>query len=573
MGHWNAKSASALTESTSGTSSFGRTAGSGSEASAWRRWGIAAACLASVAVIATIVAGCAPLRMMPWDYSLLLDGAWRILHGQIPHRDFYAPIGAVPLLVYTAGLRISGTVDAFAWGSSLLAIPLFVLAWFVARPRLSGPATFAFTALCGLLVLAPRSLGIPPSHLGYAMHYNRIGWDFATLALLLLLPRRCAVNARGQRVEDALSGSLCALLLFVKINYFLAALCIAGAFLFLNRARLQTAIGAFTAGFAAVALAVFSFLRFEVAAWLGDLRMAAASAATRGSLQGLFDRIKRIVETGWYSTDILALAVVLIWLVCRSGKSRSDLFRILLPAALLIPLGFLICSTNAQPYDVPFIPLALLLIAELFERASGPAARGTQQAVSALALLAVAWIAVPDLVSIAYATGWNATARPRMAAEDRIQSAVMRDLSLPRMPPEVGESEEETWRHYFARAEDQGATPHQYLLYLNSGIALLRPHVTSTTRIVSLEAENPYPFALQLPPPHGGALYWHYGLGFNDLAHPDPDRTLREADLVIVPRDTSSENETKILELFGPLLARDFRQIDESRVFRLYARK
>jgi len=538
-----------------------------------RRWGIAAACLAAVVIPVVIASGCAPLRMMPWDYSILLDGAWRILHGQIPHRDFYAPIGAVPLLVYSAGLRISGTVDALAWGASLLALVEFRLAWFVSRSRLSAPAAFAFTAMAGLLVLAPRSLGLPPTHLGYAMHYNRIGWDFVAMAILLLLPRRGVADKRLGQLDDALAGALCGLLLFVKINYFLAAVCIGAAFLVLNVRRLRTACSAFASGLVVVSFVVFAYLRFDLSDWLGDLRMAAASAATRGALQGAMDRVKRIVDTGWYSADVLAIAAVVFWLICRSGRGRSGLIRIVLPAVVMVPFGFLICSTNAQPSDIPLIPLALLVTAELFERSAGTAERGTRQAVSILALLSVAWIAAPDLASVAYAAGWNATAKRRLPEEDRIQSNVMRDLSLPRMPPEIGESEEETWRHYFARPEDLDGTPHEYLQWLNSGIALLRPHVGPATRVVSLEAENPYPFALQLPPPHGGALYWHYGLGFTDAAHPDPGRTLREADLVIVPRISSTENLAKILGLFGPLLERDFRQIDENRIFRLYARK
>jgi hypothetical protein len=30
-----------------------------------------------------------------WDLGILVDGVWRLLHNQIPHRDFYSPIGVL----------------------------------------------------------------------------------------------------------------------------------------------------------------------------------------------------------------------------------------------------------------------------------------------------------------------------------------------------------------------------------------------------------------------------------------------------------------------------------------------
>ncbi len=498
-------------------------------------------------------------------------------HGQIPHRDFYAPIGAVPLLVYGAGMKVAGSADALAWGASGLAALLFAVAWYAARKRLSNAAAFAFTSMTGLLVLAARSLGMAPTHTSYAMHYNRIGWALVSVAVLLFLPRRNPAYSGAQgstepMKDSALIGLLCGLLIFVKINYLLAAICIASAFVLKNRQR-PAALAAFAAGWAASAGAILAYLRFDVPAVLGDLRMVAANASTRGTLQGIIDRVVRIAGIAWYSADVLSLAIVSGWIIWRAvGGGRRGLQRLLFPAAVVL-LGLLVCGTNAQNYDIPLIAVAMLLAAEIFNRSTPVATKSTQAAVSLLALLLTAWIAVPDAVSVGYSFAWNAQEKGRIAATDRIQSATMLNMPLPRQPSEAGASDEATWQHYFALPVDEGATPHQYMLYLNAGIALLRPHVTPAARIVPLDSANPFPFALGLPPASGGALYWHYGLGFTDTAHPDAERTLRAADFVLVPKNALSLNARKIQGLFEGPLEREFRLLDENRAFLLYIRK
>jgi hypothetical protein len=51
---------------------------------------------------------------MPIDQSIIYDGAWRVLCGQVPLRDFLTPTGIVPILVQTAFLQLFG-VNWFAY--------------------------------------------------------------------------------------------------------------------------------------------------------------------------------------------------------------------------------------------------------------------------------------------------------------------------------------------------------------------------------------------------------------------------------------------------------------------------
>ena len=44
---------------------------------------------------------------MPLDHSIVFDGGWRLLSGQVPFRDFAAPSGLVPSAMQVPFFRCS----------------------------------------------------------------------------------------------------------------------------------------------------------------------------------------------------------------------------------------------------------------------------------------------------------------------------------------------------------------------------------------------------------------------------------------------------------------------------------
>ena len=48
------------------------------------------------------------IGFMPLDQSIVFDGAWRILSGQIPFRDFYTPIGLTPIFIQALFFKYFG---------------------------------------------------------------------------------------------------------------------------------------------------------------------------------------------------------------------------------------------------------------------------------------------------------------------------------------------------------------------------------------------------------------------------------------------------------------------------------
>ncbi len=147
-----------------------------------------------------------------WDFLFILDGAYRIGLGQVPHLDFMVPIGSLTLYLtylaerlFPAGQPFIG-LHALMW--LLMLPPLALLA-----PRFETRARFyGAVALLALMVLVPFTVDKTNlSEISYFAAYNRfvVGALFL-LGLWYVLPK--------SRWDAPLLGYLVGLLLFLKIT-------------------------------------------------------------------------------------------------------------------------------------------------------------------------------------------------------------------------------------------------------------------------------------------------------------------------------------------------------------------
>ena len=98
---------------------------------------------------------------MPLDQSIVFDGGWRVLSGQVPVRDFTTPTGIVPIVLQAAFFRLLG-VTWFAYClHAALANGLFaVLARRLLRRWGAGPYLATLYALLSAVVFYPP-FGVP----------------------------------------------------------------------------------------------------------------------------------------------------------------------------------------------------------------------------------------------------------------------------------------------------------------------------------------------------------------------------------------------------------------------------
>jgi hypothetical protein len=129
--------------------------------------------------------------------------------------------------------------------------------------------------------------------------------------------------------EPVLSGCAVALLLFLKITYFLIALPIMGTSLVFWERREQRALGC-AVGFAGAAFLFLAYLRWDVAAMAGDLLgVAAARSGTLGTRHAPGELLAGAVA------HVMPLGILAFGAASVSG-SRRQLWRYLLVAVLVL---------------------------------------------------------------------------------------------------------------------------------------------------------------------------------------------------------------------------------------------
>lgn len=190
---------------------------------------------------ATVCVAAATLRVIPfgrafWDFLFILDGAYRIGVGQVPHLDFMVPIGSLTLyLTYWAERLFPGGqpfvgLHALMW--LLLLPPMAMLA-----SRFETGARFcAAVALLGLMVLVPFTVDRTNlSEISYFASYNRftVGALFL-LALWYVLPK--------SRWDAPMLAYLIGVLLFLKVTAAAVAVVLLVAACVLRRADWRQAI-------------------------------------------------------------------------------------------------------------------------------------------------------------------------------------------------------------------------------------------------------------------------------------------------------------------------------------------
>lgn len=101
------------------------------------------------------------LGYMPLDQSIVFDGGWRILSGQIPYRDFVTPCGIVPIYLQALLFKIFGVT----WFSYILHASLFnglfcaLGYWFLRSLRVNRWLAFLYALATSLLFYPP--FGVP----------------------------------------------------------------------------------------------------------------------------------------------------------------------------------------------------------------------------------------------------------------------------------------------------------------------------------------------------------------------------------------------------------------------------
>ena len=330
-----------------------------------RRIALSTAIFAAALVLVcglTVFTGLAPMRYMAHDNFFLLDNAYRVAQGQVPHRDFSSAWGPVIYLVDAVGLFLSGMgPDGLAYANAVFGALIGIWAYGIGRVRLPSPAACWMGIYTLLLIMSPFSLGFRPLMFSEAMIYNRYG--YALLGIILV---ECCCHAMGnatgvadERKGAISSGAALAVLGFLKISFAMMAVPFL-LFSLLRSSGRNKRLLTFGAAFGLVAFLFSSYLRFDLGDMFRDLAMAAH--ARSGS---------------WRPGEILGVVfgkesapLVLLWIavaLANRARAREESewpIRELLMVLITLGVGGVLISTNNQPGTLPLTVFAALVLAD-----------------------------------------------------------------------------------------------------------------------------------------------------------------------------------------------------------------
>jgi hypothetical protein len=539
-------------------------------AGTYRAFGLALLGIFSVVVILLIALGAPPISG-PWDVMALLDGAWRIICGQVPHTDYHNPIGALTYLLVAFGMRVSApSTSSISYGVALLLALVLPWAWVLTSRRLPAAIAFAFVLFFGFLLVSPRPLSYPIHETTYAMLYNREGYVFLSLLLLSLFIRPRDAGRFESSLGGLSIGLLLGLMMYCKITYFIFG---AGSVFFslLLHRRGWAMVPAALVGFAMVGAIFALLLHIDPRAYLADIAVA-------GQSQSLGMRLHLLSADALTDSGVTYL-VMLCLIVWAWTGARNEAGELAGPRPLLIMLWIFavalgVDSGNAAQIGAPEDPLyaaAGIIIIELYRRhsawESGKSRTPTSVAYMTTLLLILPLVAGPifakDLASYSYAVIWNLKQRQEYDPSRRLHSAALRDFYVPASTTHI--------TSYWPARE--------HPTNINDGIDLLRRHLQPGDRVTTIAYANPFSFALGLQPARDGPQWWDLNFSFDQKHYPSAESFLGSASLVMVPRFTDRthgwnfDTVDLMLNRYSDYLLSHFQLVETSDHWILYRRR
>lgn len=392
---------------------------------------LAAVLLVGVAALAGLALspGALTISLHEGDALHLAEIALRMARGEVPHRDFMTPLGALsagPVALWMAAG--AGFGMAFLLAQAAVALILLPAAARAGASRLPPPLALAFGGVVMVLVLALVHGG-GDGGVSISMHYNRWAWALAFVAILLaVLPARAGCEAP---VLDGVIAGLCmAALALLKATY-LAAFLIPVMLGFALRREWGAIVAGLLAGVlvAGAVTAVWGIGFWP--AYLGDL-LAVARSATRS--QPGADVAAILAAPQWLLAGLATVAGVI--LLRRSGRGDEGLLLL-----LLFP-GFVYVTWQNWGNDPQWVWLVAILLAAL-----RPVAGSVRTGLGALAVALLAY-GSPSLLNLAYslprhrALAAEATALLprgpladlRLAGDRSLRPSLLTPVALPGVP-------------------------------------------------------------------------------------------------------------------------------------------
>lgn len=284
------------------------------------------------------------------DTLHLIDIVLRMADGQMPHRDFMTPIGALAFAPIAFFVQQGGGVGlSILAAQAAVALALVPAVWWIVSARV-GTALGVLMGGSVLILVLALVHGEAQDSLSISMHYNRWAWALSFLALFAAIVP--PVFRKNALIEGIIIGMLMAGLVMIKLTYFVA-FAVPVALGLLLSGQWRSFVAAIVAGGAVAGLLT---LWLGVAFWeayLNDL-MTVANSENRAAPGLPLSSV--IGAPGYIGGSIIALLGVI---VLRQTKNQAAGLTIL----LLIPGFFYVTYQNFGNDPQWLLLLGVILLA------------------------------------------------------------------------------------------------------------------------------------------------------------------------------------------------------------------
>jgi hypothetical protein len=336
---------------------------------------------------------------MPLDQSIVFDGAWRLLGGQTPFRDFTTPAGLVPMVLQAVLFKVLGvTWFAYCLHAALFNGMFCVLAFrLLLRLDAGTPAAAFYALLSGVVFYPPFGVPYPDQH----------AFFFSLAALAALVEAVTASPGRHRTLALALFPWLVALAWLSKQVPSTLVLPLAGAlpFLMVREDRLPALRTLFWSAAAIALLVAFALLSTDTAR-LFEALFTRPGVEGRIRMLALLDQDAFAGQSGellralrfWSLGPALVGALAFLFRPRKAAEGHRLRFgfRPLLALYLLAVCALFVMVTGNQGENgIPFVFLAVgLLQAEVRRWGLDSGQRRASLALAGVLVLPSAWDAV-----------------------------------------------------------------------------------------------------------------------------------------------------------------------------------
>jgi hypothetical protein len=497
------------------------------------------------------------------DLGVMLDAGWRYFQGMRTHADYHSPLGPLFAIIFGLPMKIGGPTYA----SYKLLPPVITSIFTIWTAVVSSTSLRPWTRACLAAGIGAASgglfhLGFPIEALSFAVFYNRVGFGLlCIIGLSALLPRGTrGLSAWVSPARDASIATASVMLLFLKVNFFFAALPFWLASAFLHR-RNRIDMIAFGTALAGTCAFFLNEIGFRIDRMLFDLSMAAD--ARRACLDSFFFPVRNALANHDFGIILILATVALVPGFRTFGTPITSagigLGCIWGPALLGYALTLMQSHGDGRGVSLALVGIAAALAWVLPARSEDSAGNADKAGNSAFAtglagtigktclLCAASLFLVPHAYSYYFLLQVSRSVGPRQFQAPGIKDLYVGSYANNLEPNAVGK--------------------------MNDAHQLLSRHTTPGDSLQYMDMNNIYTFASHLRSPRQSMLFWDNRSSYTAARHP-PEADFADSDFIMAPKQqlTQGPLETEWWSIYAYAIENQYELVEETTYFKLWRR-